>query len=346
MRKIAVDAMGGDFAPAEVIKGLAEASGENDVYFLLAGDKAQLEPQLDRYRLPEDRYEIVHAPDVVGMEESPREALEVKPDSSIAVAARILADGGADALLSAGNTGAVVLASRRYVPMIEGIERSALATIYPTADFESSRFGFAFFLDAGATLHCDVRHLVHFALMGHFYSQSILGVENPRIGLLNVGSEPSKGGPVLTTVHRLLSENPALNFIGNIEGKDILRGSADVVVCEGMIGNIVIKMLEGVGETVMKLAKFACQERLSYKLGLALLSSGLKKVRERTDYSEYGGAPILGFRRPCIKAHGRSSAKAIKAAVGVALAAVENDLCEKIRESITEFNRLLPFNGE
>jgi len=346
MKRIAVDAMGGDFAPEEVIKGLAGVPSDRDVYFILAGDRDRLEPLLDRYRLSVERCEIAHAPDVIGMDEPPREALDAKPDSSIAVAARILADGEADALLSAGNTGAVVLASRQYVPMIEGIERSALATIYPTANFKSSKFGHAFFLDAGATLHCDVRHLVHFALMGHFYSKDILGIENPRIGLLNVGSEPSKGGRILSTVHRLLSENSALNFIGNIEGKDILGGHADVVVCEGMVGNIVIKTLEGISESCMNLAKFAYKKRISFKLGLALLSSGIKKVKERTDYTEYGGAPILGFRRPCIKAHGRSNAKAITAAVNVAVTAITSRLCDKIRDSIAEFNRHLPFNDE
>ncbi len=346
MTTIAVDAMGGDNAPLEIVKGVAEAVKEYKTSFILVGDGEQIEPLAREFQMPEDSYEILHTDEAISMDESPRDALEEKPKSSIALSAKLLADKKAEALVSAGSTGAVVLAAKKYVPLIEGVERSALATIYPTANFSNSKFGYSFLLDAGATLHCTARHLVHFALMGHNYSLNILGVESPRIGLLNVGTEPVKGGQVLSRVYHLLSEIPSLNFIGNIEGKDIPPGEADVVVCEGMTGNIVLKMMEGVGEALMSLGQFTYKQKLSYRFGLALLSSGIKKMKKRIDYSEYGGAPILGFRHLCVKAHGRSNAKAISKAVGVAVTSVKNDLCEKIKDSVKEFNQHIPFDDE
>lgn len=346
MFRIAVDAMGGDHAPEEIIKGIADASRENEVFYFLVGDENAIQPLAAKYSLADGRYEIIHTEQAVTMEDSPKTALDEKPDASIAITSRLLAEEKADAMLSAGNTGGVVLAARKFIPVIEGVERSALATIYPTANFKKKKFGFSLLLDAGATLHCDERQLVHFAIMGHYYSVHILGKSDPGIGLLNIGSEPSKGGKVLTSVYTALSKMNELNFIGNIEGKDILSGKADVIVCEGMLGNVVIKMMEGFAESAFGLGKFAFTQGLKYKLGLGLMKSGLKKVKERTDYSEYGGAPILGFRLPVIKAHGRSNAKAIKNAVKVAVSTVEIDLCAKIRDSVVAFNRELPFTNE
>lgn len=344
MVKIAVDAMGGDFAPENIIKGIAEASKEFDAYFILVGDSAKLTPLIEKHNLPEDRFEIFHTEQFVEMDEAPRDALETKPEASIAVVSRLIAEDKADVLLSAGNTGAVVLAAKKYVPMIEGIERGALATVIPTAAFENTNPGFTFILDVGATVHCGVKHLVHFAIIGHYYSKDVLGIEKPRVALLNIGHEPTKGGTTLVKTYQMLSELPMLNFIGNIEGKDIPQGAADVIVCEGMMGNLSIKLIEGAAETFRGLLKFAYREKLRYKIGLAFLRSGIKHVKKKTDYSEYGGAPILGFRKPCIKAHGRSTPKAIRNAVRVAISAVEGNLSEKIHDAVIDFNRSHPID--
>ncbi|MFC1731967.1 phosphate acyltransferase PlsX [candidate division KSB1 bacterium] len=346
MITIAVDAMGGDHAPDAIVKGIAEAAQENEARYILVGDSGRIEPLARHCGIPPDRFEILHTPDSVSMKESPGEALKEKPGASIALTAKILAEDKADALLSAGNTGAVILAAKQYIPMIEGVERSALATVYPTMNVTGSGPDFSSILDVGATLHCDARHLVHFALMGHNYMKNVLGVSDPRIGLLNIGTEPSKGGHVLTQAYKSLSEIPAIHFAGNIEGRDIPRGVVDVVVCEGMIGNILIKMMEGAAESLIELGKYAYKKKLVYKMGLALLSSGIKKVRKHTDYAEYGGAPIVGFHKLCIKAHGRSSAKAVRKAVSVAVSSVENELCKKIKDSVRDANRYLTFENE
>jgi len=222
--------------------------------------------------------------------------------------------------------------------MIEGLERSALAAIYPTAKFKPGSRGFALMLDVGATIHCTAKQLSHFAFMGSYYVSKILGVENPRIGLLNNGEEESKGGPVLSQAYKYLKTEPDINFVGNVEGKEIPKGAVDVLVTEGYVGKVGLKMLEGVGEVVMEMGKYAFKKKLVWKIGLAFLAKGVKKIKEKTDYSEYGGAPILGFNKLVIKSHGRSNAKAIKNATKAAMRSVEHDFVGHIADSIQKFN--------
>lgn len=343
MPTVAIDSMGGDHAPDEIIKGVAEASREYDARYILVGDKTKIEQALNRYKPGSGSIEIIHTGESIGMDEHPHSALENKPGASIALAAELVAREKADALLSAGSTGAVILAAAKHIPMIEGVERSALASIFPTRDVKKHSAGFSLILDIGATIHCESKHLVHFAFMGYIYSKYILGIENPRIGLLNVGAEETKGGQTLTHTYRLLKEIPEFNFAGNIEGNNLLSGVADVVVCEGILGNTVIKLMEGVTESLVELGELACRKNLAFKLALALLSPGIKKLKKKMDYTEYGGAPLLGFRRLCIKAHGKSKAKAIRNAIKVAIKSSHDDICEKIHTSVREFNQRLPF---
>jgi len=336
--KIALDAMGGDNAPGEVVRGAIKAAEElDDIEITLIGDQAAIENELQKANSSLN-FEIVHTDQWVNMDEDPKEAIKAKERASVSLGAKMVNEGLVDGLVSAGNTGGTILAAAKHIPVIEGIERTALATVYPTAKFDRSKSGFALMLDVGATLKCSAKQLVHFAFMGNFYLSDVLGIENPRIGLLNIGEEETKGGVILKNTYQLLSKADELNFIGNIEGKDIPKGVADVVVTEGFIGNVVLKMLEGVAEVVKETGKYAFKKKLSWKVAMALLSPGLKKLRRRTDYSEYGGAPILGFKKLAIKAHGRSNAKAIANAIRVASESTRQNLCARIEDSVGRFN--------
>ncbi len=336
--KIALDAMGGDHAPGEIVRGALRASElYPDIELVLIGDQTLIENEIQKANTTAP-FQIIHTDEWVTMEEDPKEAIKTKEKASINLGAQLVNDNLVDGLVSAGNTGATILAAAKHIPVINGIERTALATIYPTAKFEKSKSGFALMLDVGATLKCSAKQLVHFAFMGSFYLSEVLAINQPRIGLLNIGEEETKGGEILKQTYALLKKADELNFIGNIEGKDVPKGIADVVVTEGFMGNVVLKMLEGVAEVVKETGKYAFKKKLSWKLAMALLAPGIKKLRRRTDYSEYGGAPILGFKKLAIKAHGRSNAKAIANAIRVAAESSKQNICTKIEDSVGRFN--------
>lgn len=337
-QKIALDAMGGDHAPGEIIRGAVRVAEQyNDIEIVLIGDQEIIKEELKKTgsTIP---FEIIHTEEWVSMDDDPKEAIKNKENASINIAARMVNDHAVNAIVSAGNTGATILAAAKHIPVIEGIERTALATIYPTAKFEKSKSGFALMLDVGATLKCTAKQLVHFAFMGNFYLSEVMGILKPRIGLLNIGEEETKGGSELKKTFHLLQTADELNFIGNVEGKDIPMGVADVVVTEGFLGNVVLKMLEGVADVVKETGKYAFKKKLSWKIALTLLAPGIRKLKRRTDYTEYGGAPILGFKRLAIKAHGRSNAKAIANAIRVAANSSKQNICSKIEDSIGRFN--------
>lgn len=335
--RIAVDAMGGDLGAVAVVEAAAEISRTTTIDLALCGIPEVIERELARHEHVASRLEIVAARDVIGMDEKPREAIAAKPDASLCVGMRLLRDGGAAALVSAGSTGALVLAASQWVEKIRGVERAGLAAVHPTPQRGSNRDRFALLLDVGATVHCRPKDLLFFAYMGHAYASRISKVERPTIGLLNMGSEETKGGETLVAAHRLLRADPHLNFIGNIEGNDIPLGKADVVVCEGLVGNVALKMAEGVGELFKNLGRWAFKQSLGWKLGLMLLSSGLRRIKDLTDYSEYGGAPLLGFAQPILKAHGRSGARAIANAIKVAAKAARDGVCGEIAASVSAF---------
>jgi glycerol-3-phosphate acyltransferase PlsX len=338
---IAVDAMGGDHAPENVVEAIAATSlAVPDLQMVLVGDEKRVTALLSRTRHAPERIALHHAPTHIGMDEKPHAALESKPDASIVVAARLVALGHADALVSAGNTGAAILACARHFRRIPGVARAALAAVYPTEIRRGDKQDpFSLILDVGATLDVTPADLVAFAYMGSAYAAAISRNPSPRVALLCNGTEVGKGTREIIEAHEILQGAPNLRFIGNVEGVDIPRGTADVIVCSGFVGNIVLKMLEGVSETVVSLARYAYKERLLWRLGLALLSGGIRRLKEVTDWEQYGGAPILGFDKPFIKAHGRSSSRAIGNAIRVAAKAVRAQIPRTIEAQLAERDR-------
>lgn len=335
--RIALDAMGGDLAPREVVRAAALASLNTELTIALVGDPEAIKAELGEVEHNAGRIDLVTATQAVGQDEKPRAALTAKPDASILVAARLVARGEADALVSAGSTGALVLASAQEVPMIPGVKRSALAAVYPTRARAGNTDRFALLLDVGATVRCRSTDLLFFAYMGHAYASRISKVARPSVALLNMGTEETKGGPELVEAYRYMKDDPLLNFLGNVEGCDIPKGAADVIVCEGFVGNVTLKMAEGVNEVFKDLGQWAFKQSLWWKAGLVLLSGGLRRLKHVTDYREYGGAPLLGFSAPIIKAHGRSQAPAIANAIKVAAKAARDDVCGEIREAVAAF---------
>ncbi|MFZ5468935.1 MAG: phosphate acyltransferase PlsX [Myxococcota bacterium] len=333
---IAFDVMGSDFGPAEVVKGAAQLSLETPhIHALLVGDRAQIDAALEKTRHSGERVAVHHAAQLIGMGEKPGEGLREKPEASILTAARLVAEGEAQALVSAGNTGAGVLACAQSFKLLPGVRRAALAAVYPTrATRGEKKDPFSLILDVGATVVATADDLVAFAVMGAAYAKIISKNPNPSVGLLSNGSEANKGPPQVVEAHQRLSAMRGLSFVGNVEGVDIPKGTADVIVCDGFTGNVCLKMLEGVQETVVELARYAYKEKLLWRAGLAMLSSGIERIKEVTDWEQYGGAPVLGFDRLFIKAHGRSKARAIANAGKVAAKAVANALTRAIEEGL------------
>jgi glycerol-3-phosphate acyltransferase PlsX len=333
---IAFDVMGSDFGPTEVVRGAAQLSLEAPhIHALLVGDRQIIDRALAETKHDGERISVHHAPTWVAMEEKPAEALAAKPGASILTAAKLVADGEAQALVSAGNTGAGVLACARTFKLIPGVRRSALAAVYPTQRSHGDKKDpFSLILDVGATVEASADDLVTFAVMGAAYARVISRNPNPTVALLSNGTEATKGPPRVVEAYARLSSMQGLHFAGNVEGVDIPKGTADVIVCDGFVGNVCLKMLEGVHETVTQLAQYAYKESLRWRAGLAMLSSAIDKLKDVTDWEQYGGAPILGFDRVFIKAHGRSKARAITNAGKVAAKAVSAQLAKTIAEGL------------
>jgi glycerol-3-phosphate acyltransferase PlsX len=307
--RIAVDAMGGDFAPHAVVDGAVLAARRLDVGVTLVGDAASLERELARHldRAALD-LTVVHAPDCVGMDESPSQALRRKPRASVRVAAELVASGDAAALFSAGHTGATVMAAHAVFGMLPGLDRPALAATLP------AKGSAVVLLDSGASVECRPAHLVQFAMMGAAFARTALGVPEPRVGLLSIGGEASKGNDLTREAHRLLQSAP-VQFVGNVEAGDLYAGGADVVVCDGFTGNIALKVSEGLVETVEGMLREELAETLGTRLGWLLSRRAFRNFRRRVDYAEHGGAPLLGVAGITVVGHGRSSAKAVRSAI-------------------------------
>ncbi len=330
--KIAVDAMGGDFAPKEIVAGAILATKRYDCEIVLVGDQAQIQKELDKTypQWRDSSITIHHASDVIGMDEHPGVAVRRKKDSSIVVATRLVKEGVCDAVVSAGNTGAAAASALFILGRIKGIDRPSIATPIPTG-----KGGVTLLLDSGANVDCKPKHLCQSALMGSIYAKCILTKENPAIGLLNIGEEPTKGNEQAQTTYVMLKAMKTINFKGNAEGRDIPTGQFDVVVCDGFVGNIVLKFAEGLAKTLMNLAKNAIKNGgILAKIGAALLMPALKKLKKDIDVSEYGGAPLLGVNGCCIISHGSSNAKSICNAIKQAHKYVENDVLAQIRDNI------------
>jgi glycerol-3-phosphate acyltransferase PlsX len=336
MIRVALDASGGDLGLAASVEGAANLSCEDtDIQVILVGDVGKISERLDQLRYDPTRLTVCHADGTVGMGDDPHKALEAMPRSSILTAAELVRSGDAHALVSAGNTGATILAAARTFQRLPGVSRAALAAVYPTEQLHGPRQDpFALMLDVGATLTVGPAELTSFAAMGSAYSSIVSEIAAPRVALLSNGTEPNKGTEAIVEAHRRLRGSSAVNFVGNVEGLDIPRGSVDVVVCDGFLGNVVLKMLEGVSDVVKDLARHASGRKLQWRVGLAMLGGGLRELKRMTDWKAYGGAPLLGLDRVVIKAHGRSEARAFRNAVKVAAKAVRGDLIGRIRKGI------------
>lgn len=311
--KVALDAMGGDFAPDVTVAGAIEAVSEydSDIEVILVGDKQRLDEFLKNKRYPPDRLSVLHASEIVEMHESPSIALRRKKDSSIRKAVELVKNQIADAAVSAGHSGVAMATALFILGKLPNVDRPAIATLMP------SLTGYFLLIDVGANVDCKPENLLEFALMGNAHYKAIFNTPSPRIALLSIGEEDTKGNELTKETFKLL-RSANINFKGNIEGKDIFSGSADVIVCDGFIGNIVLKVSEGLADTILKMLKMEIASVTTGKLGYMMIKPAIKNFKKRTDYSEYGGAPLLGINGTCIISHGRSSARAIKNAIKVA----------------------------
>jgi phosphate acyltransferase len=320
--------MGGDHAPSTVVDGALASARHLDVQVALVGCTTAIERALAEHAGgPVPGIEVIEAPDVIGMAESPAVTLRRKPRASIRVAADLVARGEAAALFSAGHTGATVMAAHAAFGMIPGVDRPALATTIPT------RGRPAVLLDAGATVECRPQHLLQFAVMGSVYARVALGTHRPRVGLLSIGEEETKGNELTREAHRLLKTSP-VNFIGNVEAGDIFSGMADVIVCDGFTGNVVLKTSEGLVDAVEALLGEELRGTFSSQVGYLLSRRAFRRFRRRVDYSEYGGAPLLGVAGLAVVGHGRSSAKAVRNAIAMAYRFASNDFIRRVEQDI------------
>lgn len=334
MPRIAVDVMGGDFAPDEIVRAVANLSLESEIEMLLVGDVGRIQALLDVTPYNPELLSVHHSSQAIGMGEDPREALRAKRDASVAVAARLVAEGEADALVTAGNTGAAVLAATKFLALVPGVRKAAIAGVFPRQPEHPGQDVFGLLLDTGATVRCDAIELAQFGIMGAAYARCVSKQPAPRVGLLNMASEETAGGEVLVEAHRRLRSLPAIHFVGNVEGHEVAGGRADVVVAEGLLGNVVLGLLGGIGEAAANLAVQAAHENWRWRLGMAVFSTGIERVREITEIATYGGAPILGLAGLCIKAHPRSTAPAIANAIKVAAKGVRDRVVAEIAEAV------------
>jgi glycerol-3-phosphate acyltransferase PlsX len=326
---VAVDAMGGDYAPRHVVDGALAAARHFDLGVALVGRSAILEAELVRHPdVDRDRTRVVEAPDVIAMEESPAAALRRKPGASIKVAADLVARGEAAALFSAGHTGATVMAAYSAFGMLPGVDRPALAATLPTRGHRP-----AVLLDVGASVECRPHHLLQFAVMGSVYARVALGIAAPQIGLLSIGEEETKGNDLIRDAHRLLKD-ARLAFVGNVEARSVFSGVADVIVADGFTGNVALKISEGLVDVMEALLGEDLSSTITLRVGSLLTRRALRHFRRRVDYSEYGGAPLLGIAGVTIVGHGRSSAKAVRNAVAMAYRFASERFIQRVEDEI------------
>ena len=327
--KIIVDAFGGDNAPLSVLEGSALAVKEYGVQILLTGDEKKIKDCANANNISLEGIKILHADDIMDMHDDPTEIVKSKKNTSMAVGLKALADGEGDAFVSAGSTGALVVGGSLIVKRIKGIKRVALASFIPG---KNNNY---LMLDIGANADCRPEMLYQFGIMGSVYMEKVDGRKNPTVGLLNIGTEDTKGSELYKESYALLKEAP-VNFVGNVESREIPKGDVDVVVADGFTGNIALKLIEGVSLTMFSMIKNVLYRNIKNKIGALLIKKGLYEIKAKSDYTEIGGAPLLGTRKPVFKAHGSSNGKAIKNAIGKAAAFAQNGVIEKISGNITD----------
>lgn len=328
---VALDAMGGDYAPAETVKGAVNAVNSSDeIKVILVGKENQIKEELAKYEYDKNDIEIVNAMEIIDMGDVPTSAIKDKKDSSLVVAMKLVREGRADAVVSAGSTGAILVGGQLVVGRLKGIKRPPLAPFIPTTK------GFSLLIDCGANVDARPEHLVQFARMGSIYFENVMGKKNPTVGLLNIGTEEEKGNQLVKDTKPLLKECSDINYIGSIESREIVKGAADVIVCEAFVGNIVLKFFEGLALTLFDSLKQGLLSSLRTKIGTILIKPALKGLKKQFDTSSQGGAPLLGLKGLVVKAHGNSSAKEIEIAIKQCISFKKQRINEKIKESICE----------
>ncbi|MEQ8538057.1 MAG: phosphate acyltransferase PlsX [Coleofasciculus sp. D1-CHI-01] len=326
--RIAIDAMGGDHAPSEIVAGAIRAQAELGVEVILVGDPQAIEASLKEHSSPR-QLEIVPAEDVVSMEEEPLVAIKRKPKASINVAMDLVKTKQAQAVVSAGHSGAAMAAALLRLGRLKGIDRPAIGAMFPTLIAGKP----VIILDVGANVDCRPKYLEQFAVMGTVYSQYVLGIPEPKVGLLNIGEEDCKGNDLAIRTHQLLQKNPRVAFLGNAEGRDVLSGQFDVIVCDGFVGNILLKFAEAVGEIVLQILREELPQGLHGQLGTAILKPNLKRIKQRIDHAEHGGGLLLGVDGVCIISHGSSQAPSIFNGIRLAKEAIDNQVLERIQST-------------
>ncbi len=336
--RIILDGMGGDNAPFEIVKGAVETSKIIDHEICIVGDSEQIGKELKKYEYDPAKVTVLHASEVIETEESPVKAIRKKKDSSMVVGINQVKEGKGDVFISAGNSGAIMAGGLFILGRIEGIDRPALASTYPIMGQ-----GVTLLIDSGANSECRARNLIEFATMGSIYMEKVLNTNEPRVGLVNMGTEKGKGTATLKEAYDLLSDSKErghLNFIGNIEGRDVPKGACDVTVCDGLVGNVILKLTEGLAWQILKLLKAKFTDGIVAKIGAALLLSKMKELQKEFDYTEYGGAPILGVKGPLIKIHGSSTANAVRSSIERGIPFVENNVVDTIGKYVSEWDEL------
>ena len=329
--KIAVDAMGGDNAPQEIVKGAVDAVNERkDVHIFLVGHKSAVETELGKYNYPKGRITVIHAEEVIETAEPPVLAIRKKKQSSIVIGMNMVKQQEADAFVSAGSSGAILVGGQVIVGRIKGIERPPLAPLIPTEK------GVSLLIDCGANVDARPSHLVQFARMGSIYMEHIVGIKNPRVAIVNIGAEEEKGNALVKETFPLLKECQDIHFTGSIEAREIPHGAADVIVCEAFTGNVILKLYEGVGSTFLHIVKKGLMSTLRSKIGALLIKPALKETLKSLDASAYGGAPLLGLKGLVVKTHGSSKASEVKNSIIQCVAFKEQDINGKIKKNITD----------
>lgn len=331
--KVAVDAMGGDFAPRAIVEGAVQASQEHKIEVLLVGDEKVVKKEFARLNKSKAKITFINASEAIGMGEGIL-SFRKKQRSSIRIGTQLVKEGDADAFVSNGNTGAIVYISKKILGALKGVEKPALSLLVPTLK------GLTLLIDVGANVNCRPSHLVQFSVMGHIFMENVMGLKNPKIGLMSIGEEDSKGNELTREVFEKLQAS-TLNFIGNVEGKDTYTGKADIIVSDGFTGNVALKVSEGVVETIFYMARNEIMKNIFAKVGLFLMKRNLRKLYKKVDYTEYGGAQLLGINGVCIIGHGRSNPTAVKNAIGLAKDFVVNKVQEKIQNEIANLSHIL-----
>lgn len=328
---VALDAMGGDNAPAEIVKGGVEAvNARKEVRVLMVGKEEAIQTELTKYSYDKERIEIVPASEVIGNDEHPVNAIRTKTDSSIVRCQRLIKHGEADAMVSAGSTGAILAGGQLIVGRIKGVQRSPLAPLIPTAK------GFSLLVDCGANVDARAGHLLQFAQLGSIYMEHIMGVKKPKVAIVNIGAEEEKGNQLVKEAYPLLKECPNINFIGSIEARDIPSGQADVIVCEAFVGNVILKLYEGLSHTLIHKIKDSLMSSLKSKIGGLLIKSSLKATVKAFDSSKYGGAPMLGLKGLVVKTHGSSGSEEVKNSIIQCISFKEQNINVRIEEVLNQ----------